>query len=120
MAWNLLCRQDELQTSHRRSQKSVQAPQGAPVAAACLGEAYAMAGSSDEVHNILHELTGRRHVTAYFVSRIYAALGETDEALKWLEAGYREHGEWMVSLKVDARFDSLRDDPRFQDLMRDA
>ena len=92
--------------------------QGAPVAAACLGEAYAMAGSSDEVHNILHELMGRRHVTAYFVSRIYAALGETDEALKWLEAGYREHGEWMVLLKVDARFDSLRDDPRFQDLMR--
>jgi hypothetical protein len=52
------------------------------------------------------------------VSRIYAALGDTNETFKWLETSYREHGEWMVLLMVDPRFDSLRDDARFQDLMR--
>jgi TolB-like protein len=99
-------------------QRAVALSQRTPVATACLGEAYAAAGASDEAHKILHELTGQQHVTAYFVSRIYAALGKKNEALDWLENAYQEHGEWMILLKVDPRFDSLRDDARFQDLMR--
>jgi TolB-like protein/Tfp pilus assembly protein PilF len=99
-------------------QKSAEISLRAPAPLALLGEAYAAAGASDEAQKILHELTRQRHVTAYFVSRIYAALDKTDEALKWLETSYRERGEWMVLLKVDPRFDSLRDDARLQDLMR--
>ena len=34
------------------------------------------------------ELTGKVHVTAYFVSRIHAALGESNEAIDWLEIAY--------------------------------
>jgi hypothetical protein len=45
-------------------------------------------------------------------------LGETNEAFKWLETSYREHGEWLVLLMVDPRFDSVRENARFQDLMR--
>ena len=52
------------------------------------------------------------------MSRIHAALGESNEAIDWLEIAFKQHGEWMVLLKVDPRFDSLRDDSRFQDLMR--
>jgi tetratricopeptide (TPR) repeat protein len=99
-------------------QRAVELSQCAPVAAACLGEAYAAAGASDEARKVLQELTSRPHVTAYFVSRIYAALGDTNEAFKWLEISYQEHGEWMVLLPVDPRWDSVRDDARFQDLMR--
>jgi TolB-like protein/Tfp pilus assembly protein PilF len=99
-------------------QRAVELSQRTPVATACLGEAYAAAGAPEEAQKILHELTGQRHVTAYFVSRIYAALGKTNEAFEWLETAYQEHGEWMILLKVDPRFDSLRDDARFQDLMR--
>jgi TolB-like protein/Tfp pilus assembly protein PilF len=99
-------------------QRSADISQRAPAPVALLGEAYAAAGVPDEAQKILDELTGQRHVTAYFVSRIYAALGKTNEALKWLETSYRDHGEWMVLLKVDPRFDSLRDDARFQGLMR--
>jgi TolB-like protein/Flp pilus assembly protein TadD len=98
--------------------RAVELSQGAPVPTACLGEAYAAAGSTDEAQKILHELTAQRHVTAYFVSRIYAALSKKNEALEWLETAYEAHGEWMVLLKIDPRFDSLRDDARFQDLMR--
>jgi TolB-like protein/Flp pilus assembly protein TadD len=99
-------------------QKAAEISQRAPAPLALLGEAYAASGASHEARKILQELTSRPHVTAYFVSRIYAALGDTNETFKWLETSYREHGEWMVLLMVDPRFDSLRDDARFQDLMR--
>lgn len=99
-------------------QKAAVLAQRAPSPTSFLGEAHAVAGAPDEARKILHELTGQRHVTAYFVSRICAALGEKDEALKWLETAYRERCEWIVLLKVDPRFDSLRDDARFRDLMR--
>jgi TolB-like protein/Tfp pilus assembly protein PilF len=98
--------------------KAVEVSQGAPCAVVCLGEAYAAARRCEEAQKILQELSKQRHAPAYFVGRIYAALGEKDEAFRWLEAAYRERGEWLVLLKVDPRFDSLRSDPRFQDLLR--
>ena len=59
-----------------------------------------------------------RDVLPYLVARIYAALGEKDEALRWLETACRERAVSMVLLKTDPRFENLRSDPRFQDLMR--
>jgi len=91
--------------------------QRATVPTGLLGEGYAAFGDRDRAQAILQELMGRSHVSAYFVARIYAALGDKDEALQWLETGYQEHGEWMTLLKVDPRFDDLRSEPRILDLM---
>jgi len=49
---------------------------------------------------------------------LYARLGETDRALEWLEKAYQERSPTMVRLGVDQVWDSLRSDPRFQDLLR--
>ena len=98
-------------------EKGVELSERAPVAVAFLGEAYAAAGSLDEAQKILNELKGKSHVTAYLISRIYAALGNKSETFKWLEIAYQGHAEWITLLKVDPRFDTLRDDARFQDLM---
>jgi hypothetical protein len=38
--------------------------------------------------------------------------------LAWLEKGYPQHDFWLSFLKGDPMFDSLRSDPRFQDLVR--
>jgi hypothetical protein len=38
--------------------------------------------------------------------------------LDWLETAYRVRAEWMPLLKMDLRFDTLRSEPRFQDLLR--
>ena len=48
----------------------------------------------------------------------YGYLGEKDKAFEWLEQGYDTREGDYFSLKVDPQFDSLRDDPRFQDLLR--
>jgi hypothetical protein len=45
-------------------------------------------------------------------------LGENDEAMQRLEKGYAARDIHMIFLKVDARWDSLRANPHFQDLLR--
>jgi tetratricopeptide (TPR) repeat protein len=90
-------------------------------AIARLGQVYATAGYRGEALKILEqlqELAKQQYVSPYAVSRIYAALGQTEEALRWLETAYQQHANWMVFLSVDSVFDDLRSDPRFQDLMR--
>jgi serine/threonine-protein kinase len=55
---------------------------------------------------------------AYSAAQYLAQLGDEDQALERLEVAYERHGSSMHDLKVDPRLDPLRDDPRFQDLLR--
>ncbi|MCA1639772.1 MAG: protein kinase, partial [Acidobacteria bacterium] len=48
----------------------------------------------------------------------YARLGEKERAFEWLEKGFTEHHIDMTYLKLETAFDSLKSDPRFQDLLR--
>jgi len=94
-------------------------PGSTPIA--WLGQVYATAGYQAEALKILEqlqELSNRQYVTPYGVGRIYAALGQKDEAFHWLEIAYEQRANWMVLLKIDPLFDDLRSDPRFQDLLR--
>jgi len=88
---------------------------------AWLGETYAAAGCATEARKTLEQLqqiSKERYVTPYGIARIYATLGNKDEALQWLEIAYQKRAEWMVLLRVDPSLDDLRLDPRFQDLLR--
>jgi TolB-like protein/DNA-binding winged helix-turn-helix (wHTH) protein/Tfp pilus assembly protein PilF len=49
---------------------------------------------------------------------LYARLGETDKALQALEHGYKKRQIHMTEIGVEPAFDTLRTDPRFQDLVR--
>jgi len=85
-----------------------------------LGHAYAVAGETDlaqEVLSDLHELADSRYVMPYGIAVIHTGLGEKSEALDWLEKAYEERNGWMVYLQVAPRLDTLRDEPRFQDLL---
>ncbi|HZU43533.1 MAG TPA: winged helix-turn-helix domain-containing protein [Terriglobales bacterium] len=48
----------------------------------------------------------------------YVAVGDKDQAFAWLEQAYRQHSIAITTLKVEPGLDSLRGDPRFQDLLR--
>jgi hypothetical protein len=50
------------------------------------------------------------------IAMIYAALGNHDQAMTWLEKSYEERFNPGVLLRPG--FDPLRSDPRFQDLVR--
>ena len=50
-------------------------------------------------------------------AELYAAMGNTDMAMHYLEQGYREHTVELVRLQVNPAYDDMRTDPRFQDLV---
>jgi tetratricopeptide (TPR) repeat protein len=86
-----------------------------------LGRAYALWGRPGKARRILDELLSgnpKGYAGPFHIAQIYGALGQKDEALRWLEEAYREHDGNIVLLKVFPAWDSLRSEPRFQDLLR--
>jgi TolB-like protein/Tfp pilus assembly protein PilF len=81
---------------------------------------YAMSGNRSEAIKILDEILKSSGGPASKVSiaRVYTALGDKDQAFIWLEKAYQERAEALLALKSNQAFDSLRSDPRYQDLLR--
>ena len=85
-----------------------------------IGSVYAAAGKRDEAIKILEEvkaLAGERYDLGVHIAAIYAALGNKDQAFAWLDNAYEAHAFVLIELKVDPKFDTLRADPRFADLL---
>jgi hypothetical protein len=56
---------------------------------------------------------------AYFYGAAYnAPLGNKDKAFEYLEKAYQRREWGLATLQVEPRLDSLRDDPRFDELVR--
>jgi hypothetical protein len=66
----------------------------------------------------LKETAQHKYVPAYQIAAIYAGLGEKDQAFAWLDKAYDERSDLLVNLKREQKFDVLRSDPRFSDLLR--
>jgi hypothetical protein len=49
---------------------------------------------------------------------VYAALGERDKAFEWFNKAIAERDYILVLIRVDPMFDDVRDDPRFQALVK--
>ncbi len=68
--------------------------------------------------NYFIERAKQRYVSPTLFARIYAHLGEKDQAFEQLEKAYEEHNVDLTSIRTHPAYDPLRDDPRFQDLLR--
>jgi len=93
-----------------------------PQVTASLGHAYAASGRRADARKImdaLQERSKRRYVSPYDVSTIYAGLGDKEQTLLWLERACDHRSGWLALwVKVDPKFDGLRSEPRFQNLLR--
>jgi hypothetical protein len=82
---------------------------------------YARTGREKEAGQILEELknvAATKYIPAEEIAAVYVALGEKDEAFKWLERGYADHGGGFHAIAVRPEFRALRSDPRFRDIVR--
>lgn len=86
-----------------------------------LGYAFAAAGHTEKAREILENLSARpeRYVSPYDRAVLHVALGEHDQALELLDKAVRERSNRVTALKVDQALDPLRDDPRFEVLLRE-
>ncbi len=88
-----------------------------------LASTYAAAGQSADARRqlttcVLRLQQQKRYIRPGWVAEVYANLGDNDDAITWLERGYREHDDFLALLRVWPAFDRLRSDPRFQALVR--
>jgi eukaryotic-like serine/threonine-protein kinase len=86
-----------------------------------LGYALAKSGDRAEARALLAQLlkaSNERYISPYNVALLYIGLGERDEALEWLERGIDQRDLRMTFLNVEPKWNNLRSDPRFADLLR--
>ncbi len=83
-----------------------------------LGFTYAEAGRTDDAQRIVRELEAQPPTPwhAHGLAIIHAALGNRDDALRWLEFEPLHH--WVVWSATIGQWEAYRDDPRFQAVLR--
>jgi len=82
---------------------------------------YALQGRRREALTVadqLETLARKSYVDPIFIANIYSSLGDMKPAFAWMEKGYEQHSEGMITLKENPAYDKLRSDPRFIDLLR--
>ena len=81
-----------------------------------LANALAVAGQREEALKVLDRVENVPWRT-FGIALVHTGLGEKDEAFRSLEKAIELRAPFVALLKVDPRFDSLHQDPRFQNLL---
>jgi serine/threonine-protein kinase len=84
-----------------------------------LATEYARSGKKDQAQKILNELqANKQYVSPADLAVLYDALGEREKAFASLDTAYKNRDLQLQFVGTDPRFDSLRSDTRFKDLVR--
>ena len=81
-----------------------------------LSDAWANSGAQGYWQWILDNRDNRDN--RFETAAVYANLGDKDQAFEELEQAYQRRNSGLSYLNVRPHYDPLRDDPRFQDLLR--
>ena len=94
---------------------------GFPYMGPLLGHAYAISGDKKEAEKIItdvNELSKENYVSSFHRSAIHVALKDNDQAFELLEKAFENRDNWLVTINIDPRFDNIRSDSRFIQLLK--
>jgi tetratricopeptide (TPR) repeat protein len=86
-----------------------------------LAYTYAVSGKKAEARKILNALESRgkrEHISPMRFVVVYLGLGDKERMFNWLERAREEFDVFLVYIRVNPFFDSVRGDPKFQDLIQ--
>jgi serine/threonine-protein kinase len=89
-----------------------------PIYAICLSASGRHAEALAQLTEQVKDVAAADHDSSYWLASVYALEGEPDQAFEWLERAINlgnENKQWFES---DPNWEGLRDDPRYQALMR--
>jgi tetratricopeptide (TPR) repeat protein len=84
-----------------------------------LGFVYAQAGQPQEARKVLAKLHGIgqvQYVPPIYCAAVHAGLGETDQAIQYIQRAAAERNWQIAWLRVDPLWDTIRSDSRLQSL----
>jgi eukaryotic-like serine/threonine-protein kinase len=87
------------------------------------GHFYAIVGETKKANDVLkklEDLATRRYVPSYLIARVYLGFGNHDRVFELMEKAREERYGYLAYLEVEPMFDVIRNDPRFEELIRRA
>jgi serine/threonine-protein kinase len=118
LAWNKKGLHEQAVTELERIAK---APGSRAIFRATLGFVYGQSARQAEALSILSGLTGstssQRYISPFHIALVYLGLGKNDKAMEWLEKAKTERDPFLIYIKIDPNFDTLRSDPGFQKIL---
>ena len=112
-------RQNKFDEAINEAKKAEQFSGGNSEAVSLKAYVLAKSGKRDESLKMLEELKSNgRYVPSYNLAMIYNGLDNREEALNNLEKAFAEKDARLILLKVEPKWNNLRNDPRFIELMR--
>ncbi|GMR14246.1 MAG: hypothetical protein BMS9Abin29_2490 [Gemmatimonadota bacterium] len=86
---------------------------------AYIARALGALGRTDEARDLLNRVeAGEEYVRSEFMAAAWGALGDRDRAFKALETAFEARSAGLIYVHVDPAYDTLWDDPRFDDLAK--
>lgn len=92
-----------------------------PFVLGSLGYAYAVTGDKSAAEEVLNELQqrgGQLTDVSIFAAVVAVGLSRKSKALNRLERAYKYGSAWMLLVRADPRFRTLRGEPRYDALLR--
>ena len=110
----------DLQQAISEYKKASEISSGFDLAAVALAHADSVLGEKAEAGKILRDLEHKEtSASPYTMATVYALLGENNKALEFLEKACSGKSlDITLFLQTDFALDTLRSDPRFQNLLR--
>jgi tetratricopeptide (TPR) repeat protein len=123
LAWMGLAHQQSgrLQDAVEALEEAASFPTAGQFLLGFLGHAQGRVGRSEDAQRTLerlHDLARSTYVSPFSIALVHLGLGGIEESLSWLEKAFEERTCWLVWLGVDPMFDRLRDEPRFQAIVK--